>query len=63
MKHVDRIKLICAVVGLALFFYSVRIGSNTLRWTGIGFVVVAWGLRFVRRPPNDPDPQLPSEIR
>jgi hypothetical protein len=65
VKHVDRLKLVFAVVGLALFFYSIRIGSNALRWTGVGFVVAAWGLRFARRPPqdNDDEPQLPSEIR
>jgi len=61
ISNVNRLKLVLAVLGLATFFYSVRINSPTVRWVGIALVAVAWGLRFVRRP--EPDDQLPSEMR
>ena len=55
MRHIDRLKLVFAVIGLAAFFMSVRLSSPALRWTGIGFVAAAWGLRFMRRPSREED--------
>jgi hypothetical protein len=63
VRHLDRIKLVLAVLGLASFFLSVRTGIVALRWTGIGLVALAYGLRFARRPPPPPDDQLPSVMR
>lgn len=63
MRHLDRLKLVLALLGLLAFFLSVRYGIDTLRWAGIVLVVVAYGLRFVRRPPGPPSGQLPSEMR
>ena len=63
MRHLDRVKLVLAVLGLMSFFLSVRTGIDTLRWVGIGLLAIAYGLRFLRRPPTDSDAQLPSEMR
>jgi hypothetical protein len=61
VRHIPRIKLLLAVLGLAAFFYSIRTGINTLRYIGIALVAIAWGLRFVPEPKRDD--QLPSEMR
>jgi hypothetical protein len=41
-------KIGLALIGLILFGAGVRLERPELRWTGIGFVVAAWLLRFVR---------------
>lgn len=43
------LKLSVAVAGIALFLFGMRAGSQSLRWTGIALVAVAWALRFVGR--------------
>lgn len=45
---VTRIKLALAVIGLVLFAAGVRMDHQGLRWTGIGFVVAAFLMRFIR---------------
>lgn len=42
-------KTALAVVGIAAFGAGIRIDSAGVRWAGIGFVAVAWFLRFAKR--------------
>jgi hypothetical protein len=50
-----RAKIALALVGLVLFGVGVRMESTELRWTGLGFVVVAWLMRFAGpRNPSQP---------
>jgi hypothetical protein len=44
------IKLTLALGGLVLFGAGIRFGNDTLRWTGIAMVGVAWVLRFWKGP-------------
>jgi hypothetical protein len=40
---------VIAVAGLVVFGYGVRADSERMRWLGIGFLVVAFAFRFVKR--------------
>jgi hypothetical protein len=40
-------KLAFGVVGIALFAYGIRADEPIFRWVGIGFVAVAFLLRFL----------------
>ena len=53
MDRVIVLKLACALIGLAVFGYGVRYDDNTIRWVGIALVVVAFLLRFVKKPPPE----------
>jgi glucose dehydrogenase len=44
-----RVKVALALIGLLLFGAGVRLERIELRWAGLGFVVVAWLLRFIRQ--------------
>ena len=56
MSNLAQIKVVLAVIGLVLFGAGVRFESTALRWTGLGFVVMAWLLRFMRpRKPEESD--------
>jgi hypothetical protein len=48
VSHLTQFKIALAVIGLFLFGAGVRLERTELRWTGLGFVVAAWLLRFVR---------------
>ena len=48
MSSLTRAKVALAVIGLVLFGAGVRLERAELRWVGIGFVAVAWVMRFVR---------------
>lgn len=48
MNTLTRAKIALALIGLVLFGAGVRLELTGLRWTGLGFVVVAWLLRFAR---------------
>ena len=48
MNTLTRAKIALALIGLVLFGAGVRLEMTELRWTGLGFVVVAWLLRFAR---------------
>jgi hypothetical protein len=48
MSILTRIKLALALIGVAVFAAGVRYDYARLRFVGIGFVFVAWVLRFVR---------------
>jgi hypothetical protein len=39
-------KIALALIGILLFGAGVRLEREELRWIGLGFVVVAWVLRF-----------------
>ena len=54
MTTLTRAKIALALIGLVLFGAGVRLERTELRWTGLGFVVVAWLLRFAdRRKPEE----------
>ena len=53
MDRVVVLKVACALAGLAVFGYGVRSDQNVVRWVGIGLVVVAFLLRFVKKPPPE----------
>jgi len=46
-------KLAFALVGIAVFAYGARVDDKIIRWVGIAFVVVAFLLRFAKRPDRD----------
>jgi hypothetical protein len=58
MSTLTRVKIALALTGLVLFGAGVRLEHQELRWVGLGLVVVAWLLRFVRaRKPEDSSAQ------
>ncbi|HEX6314966.1 MAG TPA: hypothetical protein VFZ73_08910 [Gemmatimonadaceae bacterium] len=46
MSLLTQAKVALALIGLVLFGVGVRLEHQELRWAGLGFVVVAWLLRF-----------------
>ena len=48
MTSVQIAKVVLAVAGLVVFLLGVRTGQDLLRWIGIGLVVVAWLMRFIK---------------
>ena len=60
MSTLTRAKIALALIGLVLFGAGVRLERTELRWTGLGFVVVAWLLRFARSRGTE-EPTRPSE--
>jgi hypothetical protein len=60
MSTLTRAKIGLALIGLVLFGVGVRLERTELRWTGLGFVVGAWLLRFAR-PRNPEDSSSESE--
>ena len=46
MSTLTRAKIALAIIGLVLFGAGVRLERPELRWIGLGFVIVAWLLRF-----------------
>ena len=53
MSTLTRVKIALALIGLVLFGAGVRLEHQELRWVGLGFVVVAWLMRFAR--PRKPE--------
>lgn len=51
------VKIALAVVGLGTFLYGVLVDHAGVRWLGIGFLVAAFLVRFLRRG----NPRPPSE--
>lgn len=49
MTKITRVKLSLVVVGLALFVIGVKLDDARWRYAAIGFVAVAWSLRFFRQ--------------
>jgi hypothetical protein len=60
LTRLAQVKLIVALLGIAVFGYGIRIDSEVVRWIGIGLVALAWVMRFVRR---KAPAQLPDETR
>lgn len=58
MSTLTKVKLGLTLIGLILFAYGARMDDATIRSIGIGFVAVAWVMRFVRRVQA---PQNPTE--
>ena len=48
MSALNRAKVTLALIGLVLFGAGVRLERTELRWIGLGFVVLAWLMRFAR---------------
>lgn len=46
MSTLTRAKIALALIGLILFGAGVRLERPEIRWTGLGFVVMAWLTRF-----------------
>jgi len=40
---------VIGIAGLAILGYGIRADSNRIRWVGVGFLVVAFAFRFVKR--------------
>lgn len=58
MSALTRAKIALALIGLVVFGAGVRLERTELRWVGLGFVVLAWLLRFAgprasRRPAGE----------
>ena len=60
MSTLTRTKIALALIGLVLFGAGVRLERTELRWIGLGFVAVAWLLRFVRAR-SDGETSRPTE--
>jgi hypothetical protein len=57
MERVTVLKIACALAGVGIFAYGVRAEDTVIRWVGIGFVILAFLLRFVKkRVPEDDAP-------
>ena len=54
MDRLTIIKVAFAFAGIGIFAYGVRTENEVVRWVGIGFVVVAFLLRFARKRDHDP---------
>lgn len=52
MIQVQAAKAVLAFAGIIVFFAGIRLGVDLLRWTGIGLVVVAFLLRFLKSNPS-----------
>jgi hypothetical protein len=46
MSTLTQAKIALALIGLVLFGAGVRLEREEIRWIGLGFVIVAWLLRF-----------------
>lgn len=54
MSTLTKVKLGLTLIGLILFAYGARMDDATIRAIGIGFVAVAWVMRFVKRRQEQP---------
>ncbi len=54
MSVATRLKIALALIGVLVFAAGIRLDQSRLRLIGIGFVAVAWLMRFARsRAPDD----------
>jgi len=53
MDRLTFAKVAFAFAGLGIFAFGVRADNNVVRWVGIGFVIVAFLLRFARKRDRD----------
>ncbi|MEO6444732.1 MAG: hypothetical protein ABIZ91_10725 [Gemmatimonadaceae bacterium] len=52
MSTFTKVKVGLAIIGITLFFAGVRLDDTRLRYIAIGFVAVAWIMRFVKTKPE-----------
>jgi hypothetical protein len=60
MNNALVVRLGIALVGVVTFLYGVREGQDRVRWLGVGFVAIAWILRFWHRRPVPQEPPEPE---
>jgi hypothetical protein len=60
MGTLTRVTIALALIGLVLFGTGVRLQSSEVRWIGLGFVALAWSMRFLR-PRSDSETTPPAE--
>ena len=53
MDRVTVAKIAFALAGVGVFAYGIRAEDTVIRWVGIGFVVLAFLLRFVKKKVED----------
>jgi Na+(H+)/acetate symporter ActP len=53
MDRVTVAKIAFALAGVGTFAYGIRTEDTIIRWVGIGFVVLAFLLRFMRKQPRE----------
>ena len=53
MDRVTVAKIAFALAGVGVFAYGIRSEDLVIRWVGIGFVVLAFLLRFVKKKVED----------
>lgn len=53
MDRVTVAKIALALAGVGTFAYGIRSENTVIRWVGIGFVVLAFLLRFVKKKVQD----------
>ena len=55
MPNLTRVKLAIVIMGIVIFAAGIRLENSRLRGIGIGFLLAAFVLRFVKpRPPQTP---------
>ena len=59
MSRRTEIQIALLIVGILVWGYGQRTGSNVLQYVGIGFCAVATLLRFVKRRPEDGSSSTP----
>ena len=53
MDRVTVAKIALALAGVGTFAFGIRSENTVIRWVGIGFVVLAFLLRFVKKKVQD----------
>jgi small neutral amino acid transporter SnatA (MarC family) len=56
-----RVKVILAVVGVAIFAMGIRLDDARWRYAGIALVALAWLMRFAKRPSATSTRDAPNE--
>ena len=57
MDRITVLKIALALAGVGIFAFGVRSDETLVRWVGIACVVVAFLLRFVKKPVPDEEPE------
>jgi hypothetical protein len=52
MRPVDQLKFAILVIAVGIWAWGAKTGNHTFMLVGIGFVIVAFALRLIPRPPN-----------
>ena len=62
MDRITVLKIAFALAGVGLFAYGVRAEDSIIRWVGIGCVIAAFLLRFMKKRVPEPDGALSRSI-